>query len=134
MRGGAIPVLCWAALLMALMALNWVWTGDTIQVASLAFASLMVLGVAGAAIVLARQEALRRGPPPVSGEPETVSHASLPAALAGIAVASMGLGLAFGRFLIYFGAALLIASLGRLAFELSAQRRARSEGRERERR
>lgn len=133
MRGGAIPVLCWAALLMALMALNWVWTGDTIQVASLAFASLMVLGVAGAAVVLARRDALRRGPPPVSDEPETVPHASLPAALAGIAVAAMGLGLAFGRFLIYFGAGLLIASLGRLTLELSAQRRARPHGHQRER-
>ena len=35
MRGGAIPLLAWATLLVILMAINWIWTGDPIQVGTL---------------------------------------------------------------------------------------------------
>ena len=38
MRGGAIPLLAWGALLVVLMAINWIWTGDAIQVGTFGFA------------------------------------------------------------------------------------------------
>ena len=53
MRGGAIPLLCWGTLLVVLMALNWIWTGDAIQVGTFAFAAAVVLG-SGLALVLLR--------------------------------------------------------------------------------
>ena len=42
MRGGAIPVLAWGTLLAVLLAINWIWTGDAIQVGSFAFALLII--------------------------------------------------------------------------------------------
>ena len=123
MRGGALPLLGWAALLAAFLAVNWIWTDDTIQVASFGFAVLITLVVAGYLALDSHREALRRGPPPPAAGPEAVPAASLGAALAGIAVAAVGLGLAFGRFLVFFGLGLLIVALGRLVGEVTAQRR-----------
>jgi high-affinity Fe2+/Pb2+ permease len=54
-----------------------------------------------------------------------VPTASLGAVLIGVAVASIMFGLAFGRFLIYFGGGLLITSLGLVARELLAERHER---------
>ena len=45
MRGGALPLLAWATLLIVLMVLNWIWTGDAIQVGTFAFAVAVVLGI-----------------------------------------------------------------------------------------
>ena len=39
MRGGALPLLGWGCLLVVLMAINWIWTDDTIQVATFGFAA-----------------------------------------------------------------------------------------------
>ena len=60
-----------------------------------------------------------------------IPSTSLGAVLVAISSASITFGLAFGRFLIYFGAGLLIASLGVVARERRAQRRARAAGMER---
>ena len=51
--------------------------------------------------------------------------ASLGAVLIAVAVASIVFGLAYGRFLIYFGAGLLIASAGVVMREVQAERRER---------
>ena len=47
-RGGAIPLLAWGAALALLLAINWVWTGDAIQVGSFGFAVAVVWGAGGA--------------------------------------------------------------------------------------
>jgi hypothetical protein len=134
MRGGAIPLIGWALVLAVLLAVNWIWTGDTIQVACFGFAVGVILAAAALLAARGRGDAVRRGPPPATREAEAVPAASLGAALAGISVATIGLGLAFGRFLVYFGAGVLIVSLGRVITEVAAQRRALRAWRERERR
>jgi hypothetical protein len=121
MRGGAIPLLAWGALLAILGAINWIWTGDAIQVGTFAFAVLAVFAGAGLLIALAGRVALRRGTPEPSPEPETVPQASLGAVLAALAVSSILFGLVFGTFPIYFGAGLLIVSIGRLTIERRAE-------------
>jgi high-affinity Fe2+/Pb2+ permease len=68
------------------------------------------------------------------GEPEAVPTASLGALLVAVAVGSIVFGLAFGRFLVYFGAGLLIVSLGMVVRELLAERRQRRAWAHRERR
>ena len=53
--------------------------------------------------------------------------------LLAVGVASLFYGFAFGHFLVYFGGGLIVVSLGVLAREQSAQRRALRRWRERER-
>jgi hypothetical protein len=124
MRAGAIPLLAWGALLAVLMVINWIWTGDAIQVGTFAFAVAAVWGIASV-LTVRRRDALRPGPPPPPAEPQAVPTASLGAVLVGVSVASIVFGLAFGRFLIYFGAALLIVSAALVARELHDERRER---------
>jgi hypothetical protein len=125
MRGGALPLLAWGTLLALLMILNGVWTGDRIQVATFAFACVVVFGGALALIAIGRSKAARRGEPEAPMRPEAVPVVSLSAVGIAVAVASMVFGLAFGHFLIYFGAGLLIVSLGAVAREVRAERRLR---------
>ncbi len=127
MRGGAIPLLVWGAVLAVLLALNWVWTGDLIQVASFAFAVLSVVGWVLALVLLRPREALRRGPPARSGEPQTVPSASYGSVLLAVGAASVVFGFAFGHFPIYFGAGVMVVAAGLLARELHAERRGRSQ-------
>lgn len=127
MRGGAIPLLAWSALLAILLAGNWAWTGDALQVGEFGFAVLVIALAAGLATLASRGGALRRGPPepPAPDEPEVVPDLSFGATLAALAVAAVVFGLAFGHFLVYFGAGLLVLALGRLAVEHRAQKRTR---------
>jgi hypothetical protein len=122
MRGGALAPFAWALLLVLLGAINWIWTGDAIQVGTFGFAALAILGLA-AGLVRAAPEARRRGAPEPRLEPEPIPQMSLAAVIAGLALASIVLGLAFGHFAIYFGVGLLLVALGRLSVELRAQRR-----------
>jgi Na+/H+-translocating membrane pyrophosphatase len=125
MRGGAIPLLAWGAVLAVLMAINWIWTGDAIQVGTFGFAVAVIWGCALTLIAAGRGRALEPGEPGAPDDPEAVPTASLGAVLIGVAVASIMFGLAFGRFLIYFGGGLLITSLGLVARELLAERHER---------
>jgi multisubunit Na+/H+ antiporter MnhC subunit len=130
MRGGALAPFAWALLLVLLGAINWIWTGDAIQVGTFGFAALAILSLA-AGLVRAAPEARQRGAPEPQGEPEPIPQMSLGAVIAGLAVAAIVLGLAFGHFAIYFGAGLLLVALGRLSVELTAQRRTRDRWRSR---
>jgi hypothetical protein len=125
MRGGAWPLLGFGTLMVLMMGLNWVWTDDTIQIVSFAFAASVAYLAAAVLILLGRREPLRRGAPRAVGAAESIPAASLGAALVGFAVATIVFGLVWGRFLIFFGAGLLIASVGIVARELTVQRRAR---------
>ena len=121
MRGGAIPLLAWGALLAVLMTLNWIWTGDAIQVATFALAVVAVY--AGPALLAATgRGALRRGPPAPEPGPEALPEASLAAVLVGLSIACILFGLVWSEFLIYFGAGVLVLSLGRVALELRTER------------
>jgi uncharacterized iron-regulated membrane protein len=123
-RGGAIPLLAWGTILLVLYTGNWIWEGRSIQVVPTGFAILVIYG--GAALLwLARREALRRGPPPAERELDAIPEASTGAVLAALGLASILFGLVWALFLVYFGAGLLLAALGRLALELRAERRAR---------
>lgn len=123
MRGGAWPVLAWACLIGLLFAGDWIWTGETVEVAVYGFAVLMVL-TTGVALVLHSREAIRRGPPPhdEGRRLHSVPDFSTGAVGAALAVAFVVFGLAFGHFLIYFGCGLFVLALGRLTIELRAQR------------
>jgi uncharacterized iron-regulated membrane protein len=123
-RGGAIPLLAWGTILLVLYSGNWIWEGRPIQVATTVFAILVIYG--GAALLwLARRDAIERGPPPAEPEIDPIPEASTGAVLAALGVASILFGLAWALFLVYFGAGLLLAALGRIALELRAERRAR---------
>ncbi len=125
MRGGAIPLLVWGAVLAVLLGLNWIWTGDLIQVASFAFAVASVIGWVLGLVLLRPREALRRGPPARSGDPQAVPSASYGSVLLAFGVASVVFGFAFGHFPIYFGAGVMVVASGLVARELHAERRAR---------
>jgi hypothetical protein len=124
MRGGAIPLIAWGTLLILLLALNWIWTGDAIQVGSFGFAVLVVYGVAVVLWLLSR-EALRRGPPEARRRPETLPEASASSIGIGLSISSILFGLVWAKFLVYFGAGLLLLSLGRLVLELRAEKDSR---------
>lgn len=125
MRAGAIPLLAWGTLLLVLLVGNWVWTGDSVQVGLFAMATGLIY--AGAVLLVALDRgALRRGPPPLEDEPELVPEASLAAVLVGLAIACVGFGLVWAGFLVYFGAGVLVLSLGRLVLEVRAEREARA--------
>ncbi len=130
MRGGAIPLLIWGSVLGVLLGLNWIWTGDLIQVASIAFVVLTVAGWVLALVLRRPREALRRGPPARSGEPQAVPSASYGSVLLAFGVASVVFGFAFGHFPVYFGAGVMVLAAGRLVREHSAERRARGRWRQ----
>jgi hypothetical protein len=129
-RGGAIPLLAWGALLVVLGAINWIWTGSAIQVGTFGFAILVVIGGAGVLVSLCRQ-ALRPGPPEPRSDPEAIPDVSVGAVMAGVAVGSILFGLVFGTFFIYFGVVVLVAALARLAVEVRTERRTERSVRER---
>jgi cation transport ATPase len=133
MRGGALPLIAWGLLLVVLLVVNAVWTSDTIQVALFGFAAGVVFLSGIAFAVASRGEALRRGAPPASDEPEAVPTSSVGAVMVAVGFAALMFGLAFGRFLVYFGAGLVIASLAQVAREIRDERRARRAWRHRER-
>lgn len=124
MRGGAIPAAAWGTLLVALLTLNWIWTGDAIQVGTFAYAALAVYTVAALLWALGR-DAIRRGPPPPSREPEAVPEASLAAVMIGLSVACVLFGIVWAQFLVFFGTGMVLVSLGRLAVELRSERASR---------
>jgi hypothetical protein len=124
MRGGSIPLLAWGTLLVVLLAINWIWTGDAIQVGTFAYAALSVY-TAGALLWLLRREALRPGPPEADRAPEAMPEASVGAVTTGLSVACILFGMAWAKFLVYFGAGMLVLSLGRVALELRSERATR---------
>ena len=124
MRGGAIPVLVWGTLLLVLFIGNWIWDAKAVNAAEAAAAAVIVYAV-GVMLWLARRDAIRRGPPAPETEVDAVPQASLAAVLVAIAIASILFGLAWAKFLVYFGLGLLILSLGRLVIEWRAERMSR---------
>lgn len=124
MRGGAIPILAWGTILLVLCVGNWVWNGRAVGGAA-ATSAVVIVYAFGVALWLARREAIRRGPPEPTDEPETVPQASLAAVLIGLSVGCALFGLAWAKFLLYFGAGMLVLSLGRLVVELRSERASR---------
>ena len=124
MKGGALPLLTWGLLIGILWAINWIWTGDTLQVGTYGFAVGLILGW-GALYILGSRATAHRGPPEPSTDLEAAPHASLGAVLVGCAVVAAGFGLVFGSFLVIMGAGLFLAALGLVWRELRGQRRAR---------
>jgi hypothetical protein len=122
MRGGSIPVLLWALILLVLFAGNWIYQGDPTQtaVSAGALGVIVLWGLGG--LLFAGREALRRGAPAFRGVAEGQPAISVGAACAGFALATIVFGLVWGHFLIYFGAGLLVLALGRLAIELRSER------------
>jgi hypothetical protein len=123
-RGGAIPLLAWATGLVVLLAINWIWTGDAVQVGTFTYAALAVYAGAGL-LVVAHRHALRPGPPSPRHDPEAVPDGSLAAVIAGLSIACILFGVVWAKFLVFFGAGMLVLSLGRVAIELRSQRESR---------
>ncbi len=124
MRGGAIPILAWGTILLVLAVGNWVWDDKTVNGAAASAAVLIIYGF-GAALWLARREAIRRGPPPRRTDAEAVPQVSVAAMLIGLAAGCALFGLAWAKFLLYFGIAVFVLSVGRLIIELRAERATR---------
>ena len=132
MRGGAIPVLAWGTLLVVLFVGNWIWdrrrdpaAGGRVRGADHLWRLRCSLTLRGG------RRALRGGAPEADGAPEPVPAGLSGAVLAALAVGLDLFGFAFGSFLIYFGAGLLVIAVGRIAVEIRAARSdGRSSGRE----
>ncbi len=125
MRGGAIAVLVWAALLSVLLVINVIWAGSAIQAAMFGFAIVIVAGSGLTAIALNRS-AIRRGPPAAEeGRIDAVPDLSFGAMLLGIAVGVALYGQVFGKSLTYVGLGLVVIALGRLLVETRTGRRSR---------
>jgi hypothetical protein len=123
-RGGAIPLLVWALVLAVLYAINVVWTGKGLDAAMAGFAVAATIGTAVALVAQRPREALRRGAPPPSEEPEAIPTASYGAVLLALGVAATLFGFSFAHFVVYFGAGLIIVALGVIAREEYLRRRA----------
>jgi hypothetical protein len=124
MRGGAIPILAWGTILLVLCAGNWVWDDKPVN-GAVATAAVVIVYAFGVALWLARHEAIRRGPPESSDEPESVPQVSVAAVMIGLSIGCALFGLVWAKFLLYFGAGVLALSLGRLAVELRSERATR---------
>lgn len=120
MRGGAIPILAWGTILLVLAIGNWIWNGRAVGSGAATAAVVIIYGV-GVAAWLARREAIRRGPPGPLEEPQAVPQHSLAAMLIGLSIGCLLFGLAWAKFLLYFGAAMLVVSLGRLVIEVRSE-------------
>ncbi|HEY1518035.1 MAG TPA: hypothetical protein VGF91_16535 [Solirubrobacteraceae bacterium] len=132
MRGGAIPILAWGTILLVLCIGNWVWDDKPVN-GAVATAAVAIVYAFGIALWLARRDSIRRGPPEPSTEPQAVPQMSVAAVGIGLSVGCALFGLAWSKFLLYFGAGALVASLGRLAIELRSERATRRALIERER-
>jgi len=124
MRGGAIPVLAWGTILLVLAIGNWVWDAKPVNAAA-ASAAVAIVYVFGVALWVSRREAIRRGPPESQPVLDSVPQASLAAAGIGVSLGCILFGIAWARFLVAFGAGLLVLSIGRLVLEMRAERRSR---------
>ena len=124
MRGGAIPILAWGTILLVLAIGNWVWNSKPVGGAAASAAVVIIYGF-GVAMWLARREAIRRGPPAASDEGEAIPQTSLSAMLIGLSVGCALFGLAWAKFLLYFGIAMFVLGVGRLFSELRAERASR---------
>lgn len=130
MRGGAIPVLLWAGLVLILLAVNAVWTTDRIQILMFGFA-VFVLLAAVIGLWLSHRQALRKGPPSLRTTPEAVPATSLAALGLGLSTAAMLFSVVFGKFILFIGAGVWVVSAGRLWVEVRAQRKSVDAERER---
>ena len=126
MRGGAIPMLVWGTILLVLALGNWVWNGKPVSGAAATAAVAIVYGFA-VALWLRRREALRRGPPEPRAQAETVPQASVSAMVIGLSIGCALFGLAWAKFLLYFGIAVFVLGVGRLILERRAERVTRRE-------
>lgn len=122
MRGGAIPLLCWGTLLLLLAIGNWIWDAKTVNGLAATVAALIVYGFA-VFLWLARRESIRRGPPEPRSKLEVVPLDSLAAVVIGLSIGCILFGLVWAKFLVYFGAGVLVLAVGRLVLELRAERR-----------
>ncbi len=119
-------MLAWGTILLVLAIGNWVWDDKPVNGAVATAAVAIVYGF-GAALWLARREAIRRGPPEPRIEVENIPAASVSAMAIGLSAGCALFGLAWARFLLYFGIAMFVASVGRLVVELRAERASRRE-------
>jgi uncharacterized iron-regulated membrane protein len=124
MRGGAIPIFAWGTILLVLAIGNWVWNGKPVGSGAASAAVLIIYGF-GVIVWLLRRDAIRRGPPAARSELEPVPQMSLAAVMLGLSAGCALFGLAWAKFLLYFGIAMFVLSLGRLTVERRAERATR---------
>jgi uncharacterized iron-regulated membrane protein len=127
MRGGAIPLIAWGVLNLVLLIIAGIWEGDGIYNGGihmgLAGYTVLAMWLGGLVLLLQRRHAIHKGPPEYERDIDALPRVSFGAAGFGIACALAGFGIVFGKFLIYIGGALLIASVGQVVRELRWQRR-----------
>ena len=128
MRGGAIPLLIWSALIGALFVIHLLMTGaavgDPVDTGIYGFGIGVIL-VGVAAIVAERRETLHRGAPEPDSDPAAVPAASLGALLMALAFVACGFGLVFGSFLVFIAAGVFAGAVFVLTREVGDERRAR---------
>lgn len=123
MRGGALPLICWLLLLTCFGVINAIWTGDAVQVGTVA-AAVVSIGLLITALTFAAPESVHRGEPVAERKPRVLPRTSSGTVICALGFASLIFGFTFGHFPIYFGAGLMLAGASRLAVELHSQRRA----------
>jgi uncharacterized iron-regulated membrane protein len=87
--------------------------------------AVVIIYCLGVALWVARREAIRRGPPEQHDDIENVPQMSVAAMVMGLSVGCALFGLAWARFLLYFGIAMFVLSLGRVLVEVRAERATR---------
>lgn len=120
MRGGAIPLVAWGTILLVLYIVHAIWNGRTVPTIATGFAVLAIYGF-GVCVWILGRDTLRRGPPAARSEAEAWPSASLGAVMAGLSFACILFGVVWSNFLVYFGGAMLLLSLGRLGVEVRSE-------------
>ena len=123
MNRGPVQVLIWAGWLGLLTIILWIWWGELLNTGELAAAALATAAIAGVYALFHRGH----------GHDQPTEVRMLPDVSVGAAVTSIGLcgmlfGAEFGFFLVLICAGVTALGVGRLAVELSSERRQRKGG------
>jgi MFS superfamily sulfate permease-like transporter len=119
--GAAAVVGVWAALLGALTAILWIWSGgDAVAVGVFGAATGLMAAVAAALLATGR----RRRPERAGGEVRAMPDLSFGTVILCVGLAAMLYGAVLGLFLVWIGGGVALAGLGRLAMERRGEREA----------
>jgi hypothetical protein len=120
---GAVQVFVWAGWLALLTVILWIWWGELLNTGELAGAAL------GTAAIAAGYALFHRGhSQDEPNEVRTLPDVSVGAAVTAIGLCGMLFGAEFGFFLVLICAGVTALGVGRLAIELSSERRQRRGG------
>jgi hypothetical protein len=116
-------LLIFGSLLVVMGVGNRIWTEDTIQSATFAWAASVSYLAAAALCAAGRGEPVRRGAPPAAEVTRAIPAASAGAVVLALGAGALAFGFVFGKFLVFGGAGVFALGAGLVIRELAAQRR-----------